>query len=100
MIKLKKFQRRIENFVCDNCGTNVNGNGYTDHCPNCLRGKHVDVNPGDRAADCGGMMKPYGVELDHGRNIIMYRCEKCRHEFRVKALKEDNLGEILKLINK
>lgn len=96
----KKFQRQIEDFICEKCGTKVIGNGYTDHCPDCLWGKHVDINPGDRVADCGGMMKPIRMELDHGKNIIMYKCEKCGYDFRVKVLNEDNLEEIMKLINK
>jgi rubrerythrin len=96
----KKFQKRTEDFVCDECGAIVKGNGYTDHCPNCLWGEHVDVNPGDRAASCRGMMKPIRVELNRGKNIIKYRCEKCGYEFRVKTVNKDNLEEIIKLINK
>jgi len=95
----KKFQRKIENFVCEKCGMKVRGNGYTDHCPNCLWGKHVDIHPGDRESHCEGRLKPIGVELKHGKNIIMYRCEKCAHNFRVKALEEDNLDAIVKLVN-
>lgn len=50
----KKFQRQIEDFVCEKCGKEVKGDGYTDHCPRCLRSKHVDVNPGDRRSKCNG----------------------------------------------
>ena len=93
----KKFQRRIENFVCEKCGADIHGNGYTDHCPNCLWGKHVDVHPGDRMSHCGGRLKPIRVELDHGKNIIMYRCEKCGHKFRVKSTENDNFEALLKI---
>jgi hypothetical protein len=96
----KKFQRRIEKFVCDNCGTKISGNGYTDHCFNCLWGKHVDVNPGDRVANCRGMMKPIAVVLDHGENVIKYKCEKCGYEFKVKKAEDDNFEIVMKLINK
>ncbi len=58
----RRFQRRIENFTCGNCGAEIVGGGYTDHCPFCLFSKHVDVNPGDRNAKCGGVMKPVAVE--------------------------------------
>ena len=58
----RSFQRRIENFVCEHCGEKVIGDGYTNHCPKCLWSKHVDVNPGDRMAHCGGMMKPEALE--------------------------------------
>ncbi|MBU3901416.1 RNHCP domain-containing protein, partial [Patescibacteria group bacterium] len=47
----KKFQRKIEDFVCGHCGPKIKGTGYTDHCPKCLWSQHVDVNPGDRQAD-------------------------------------------------
>jgi len=77
----------------------VKGNGYTDHCPACLWGRHVDVNPGDRAADCGGMMKPARVFKKGDGYAIEYVCEKCGYEFRVKAAKNDNFEEILKLAN-
>ena len=94
----KKFQRRREDFECEKCGAEVKGTGYTDHCPHCLWAKHVDINPGDRAADCGGMMKPIAV-VDKRKDdwIIKYRCEKCSHEFRVKSAPEDNFDEILKI---
>ncbi|MGC8981457.1 MAG: RNHCP domain-containing protein [Minisyncoccia bacterium] len=66
----KKFQRRIEDFRCERCGTFVKGTGYIDHCPNCLWSKHVDINPGDRKANCGGMMKPKGVEIQNKEDNI------------------------------
>lgn len=93
----KKFQRTIENFVCDNCGNRVTGNGYTDHCPFCLWGKHVDVNPGDRAAECGGSMEPLGVEERSGVYRIRYQCRKCEHSFVVKTAGNDDSEAIIKL---
>jgi len=47
------FTRNIENFTCERCGAAVEGNGFTNHCPACLCSKHVDINPGDRAAARG-----------------------------------------------
>jgi rubrerythrin len=100
MNKTKKFQRRIENFVCEKCGAKVRGNGYTDHCPTCLWGKHVDVNPGDRAASCKGMMEPVQAEVKGEKHLLYYKCSECGHQFRVKSAPEDNLDAIIKLINK
>jgi len=94
----KKFQRRIENFVCEKCGAKVPGNGYTDHCPVCLWGKHLDVNPGDRAADCGGMMKPIHVFKKGEEYVIEYVCEKCGHNCKVKTASKDSFEVLLKLI--
>jgi len=40
---VRKFSKKVENFTCEACGNKVKGSGYTDHCPNCLYSKHVDV---------------------------------------------------------
>ncbi len=96
-MQTKKFQRKIEDFICAKCGVKVKGTGYTDHCPNCLWSKHVDVNPGDRQADCGGNMEPIGVKVKSGANIIYYKCQRCGLAHRVKAAAEDNFEAILKL---
>lgn len=94
---MKKFNRRTENFVCEHCGTKVIGNGYTNHCPNCLYSKHVDINPGDREADCGGLMEPVSLELKNGDYIITHRCTQCGHIRKNKTSPDDNFEEILKL---
>ena len=93
----KKFQRRKEDFVCEHCGATVEGSGYTNHCPVCLWSKHVDIHPGDRAATCGGMMWPTGIEVDKGEYIILHRCEKCGHKKRNKSSKNDDFNAILRL---
>lgn len=94
---MNNFTRTIEDFVCGHCGTKVTGNGYTNHCPACLWSKHVDVNPGDRAELCGGMMKPIGVELEHGEYILIHACEKCGATKRNKTLKTDNFDALIAL---
>jgi hypothetical protein len=93
----KKFQRRIEDFVCENCGTTVKGTGYTNHCPKCLCSKHVDINPGDRANSCGGLMKPFGIELSHGEYVIIHKCIKCGFQKKNKTKKDDNIDLIIKI---
>jgi hypothetical protein len=94
---MKKFQRKIEDFTCANCGAKVKGNGYTNHCPHCLWSKHVDINPGDRAADCGGLMKPIDIELKKGQYILIQKCQRCGHERKNKVTEEDNINEITKI---
>ncbi len=86
------FTRTIENFTCEHCGEMVQGNGYTNHCPKCLWSKHVDVDPGDRAATCGGLMPPVSLERAGDEWSLTHRCEKCGHEKRNKTSKEDNLA--------
>jgi len=92
-----KFIRRIEDFICENCGKKVKGNGFTNHCPYCLWSKHVDINPGDRNSSCGGLMKPIGIEKEGERYVITCRCIKCGHEKRNKTSEEDNFEEIISL---
>ncbi|MBE6455611.1 MAG: RNHCP domain-containing protein [Alphaproteobacteria bacterium] len=87
---VKNFTRTIEDFVCDVCETSVSGDGYTNHCPTCLSSKHVDINPGDRASDCGGVMIAVGYEQRNGKEWILHRCEKCGFERRNKVTSHDS----------
>jgi len=94
---MKKFQRKIEDFTCENCGKEIHGNGYTNHCPFCLYSKHVDINPGDRASICGGLMKPVAIENRKGEYIITHRCTRCGQEKHNKSVPEDNFDLIIKI---
>jgi rubrerythrin len=93
----KKFQRNQEDFVCENCGTKVRGTGYTNHCPNCLWSKHVDINPGDREAECNGLMKPIDVEVKNGEYILVHVCQICGLKKKNKMAKNDNLESMFKI---
>ena len=96
---MRNFIRKKEDFVCEVCGEKVEGDGYTDHCPNCLWGKHVDAEvPGDRASDCGGLMRPMGAVYEKGRFRIDYKCEECGYEFRVRAGKNDDKEKLMRLV--
>lgn len=92
----RKFQRKIEDFVCKNCGQEVKGDGYTNHCPKCLWSRHVDVNPGDREGMCKGMMKPSGIAFKGGENIINHKCVKCGFERNNKADASDDFNTVIK----
>jgi len=93
----KKFSRKKENFICEVCDTRVVGDGYTDHCPNCLWGKHVDVFPGDRKSDCGGLMEPVGVEEKKGEWRILYRCQKCGYQHWNRTAPDDDFEKVIEL---
>ncbi len=96
----KQFQKTVEDFTCERCGKLVKGTGYTNHCPQCLYSKHVDVNPGDRAATCGGMMAPVSSVLKNGEYFVLQKCERCGHE-RSNAVKpEDNFDAVIALSKK
>lgn len=93
----KKFQRKIEDFVCENCRVEVKGDGYTNHCSKCLYSKHVDINPGDRKASCDGLMEPFEIEFEKDEYVILHKCLICGHEKRNKTSEKDNKEEISRL---
>ena len=96
---MKNFTKNDEEFICENCGAKVNPLGYSsrDHCPHCLCSKHVDINPGDREAECKGLLKPIQVLPDSKKGyIIIYRCTKCGEERRCKAASDDDLDLLIK----
>ncbi len=85
----KLFSKNIEDFACENCGHEVVGNGYTNHCPKCLCSKHVDINPGDRECSCGGLMPTINIELVGGKYVLTHKCKKCSFIRKNKANDED-----------
>lgn len=95
---MAKFRKKKEDFVCEHCSFEVKGNGYTNHCPICLWSKHVDINPGDRKAECQGMMKPVGVEGTTNKYVVVNRCEVCGYEKRNKSAENDNIEALLVVI--
>ncbi len=102
---VKKFTKVKEDFVCENCGQEVKGDGFTNHCPKCFYSKHVDIFPGDRLEECHGMLKPVDIEFAKGgRYIILHKCEKCgeisKDKFREKTDDFDKFMELVEVINK
>ena len=71
---MKNFTKNDEEFICENCGAKVDPLGYSsrDHCPHCLCSKHVDINPGDREAECRGLLKPIQVLPDSKKDILLF----------------------------
>ena len=69
-------------FVCKGCGRTVvtagAGSAHRNHCPYCLTSQHLDITPGDRAADCGGAMEAITVWVrKNGEWAIIHRCRIC-----------------------
>ena len=91
----RKFTRTLEDFICAHCGAKVSGNGYTNHCPKCLWSKHVDINPGDRAGRCGGLMELVGFEQKGRWWRVVHRCQKCQQTKVNKLSSSDSLKEAL-----
>ena len=98
--KHRKFTRRVENFTCIKCGFFVEGDGFTNHCPYCLWSVHVDINPGDRASNCRGIMKPIRTEYLNNEFSIIHKCLKCGIEKKNRSSNLDNRDLLIKLIPK
>ena len=94
----QKFIKRPENFACGQCGLAVAGNGYTNHCPQCLYSRHVDIHPGDRAAECGGLMAPIALERHHGAERIIHRCLECHQQNPNRVAPNDDLAALSLLL--
>lgn len=91
------FIKNQEDFSCLHCGASVTGNGYTNHCPTCLCSRHVDNNPGDRAANCGGLMRTVAWRHKDGSQDILHRCEACQYEKWNKIAGDDNMEALVNL---
>jgi len=78
--------RKTENigFLCTNCNQNVSEikkGTIRNHCPFCLFSVHLDVVPGDRKAECGGLMRPARVKSHSKKGWqIVHKCDVCGHE--------------------
>ncbi len=101
----KRFSKNDNGFTCAHCNREVEPLGYTsrNHCPFCLWSLHLDINPGDRACECMGQMKPIKVETDAKKGyIIVHKCQKCGEIHRNRAAHEaksqpDNLKLLIQL---
>ena len=89
-------------FTCRICGWPIGpegaGSQHRKHCPNCLSSVHLDDEPGDRAARCGGTMEPVTVWVRKGGEwAVIHRCKVCGvlHSNRVAA--DDNPALLMSL---
>ena len=99
---MKNFSKLDEEFICEYCNKLVSKLNYSsrDHCPFCLHSKHVDINPGDRANSCKGLLIPTGIEKFKDTYKILYKCNKCHKEHKNIMAKDDDFNEIIKLSTK
>ncbi len=99
-METKRFTKNDNGFVCIHCGKEVKPLGYSsrNHCPFCLTSRHVDINPGDRACECGGELVPIKAEPDAKRGfIIIHKCQKCGAIRRNRAAEDDDRMLLIKL---
>lgn len=91
------FIRQKEDFICDFCKKQIKGDGYTNHCVDCLHSKHVDVDPGDRLSDCKGLMRPIYVSYTSKDPYILHKCLVCGFERKNKIQSNDSIDMMIKI---
>jgi len=69
---------------------------HRNHCPYCPSSQHLDIEPGDREADCGGAMEAIGVWVrKDGEWAIIHRCRVCGHLDSNRIAADDNLVKLM-----
>lgn len=94
-----------ESFICRNCGYPVvpagAGSDHGNHCPNCLCSVHLDIEPGDRESDCGGLMEPVAVWVrKNGEWAIIHRCRRCGAFSSNRVAADDNPVKLMSIAMK
>ena len=94
-----------DSFTCSVCGRLVvaagAGSGHRNHCPTCLSSLHVDEEPGDRSAGCGGVMEPIGVWVRKGGEwAIIHRCRCCGKLRSNRSAADDNPMKLMSIAMK
>ena len=88
----RRFTVVNEPFECRVCHTKVQPlqTGCRNHCPQCLHSVHLDRFPGDRQANCGGLMKPIAIRMNSKKGyMVVHRCSLCGMETVNKLALED-----------
>ncbi|MBQ48623.1 MAG: RNHCP domain-containing protein [Zetaproteobacteria bacterium] len=87
-----KFTKINNSFDCINCKKHVPPSERTcrNHCPFCLTSLHVDINPGDRANPCKGIMDAINYDVDGKKGLVLiFKCRDCKEITRNIASIED-----------
>ena len=88
-----------DSFTCKVCGRLVvpagAGSDHRNHCPNCLCSLHVDIEPGDRQSDCGGIMV-----RKNGEWAVIHRCRRCGALSSNRIAADDNPMKLMSIAMK
>ena len=92
------FIRNKEDFLCEQCGASVVGNGYTNHCRRGRACREGDMGPGARGGTGRGMTEP-GAVLPSGDGYrITHRCVVCGHEKVNDSVADDRFEALLGIV--
>lgn len=97
-----KHHACTDSFVCKVCGRLMvsagAGTDHRNHCSNCLCSLHVDEEPGDRAADCGGIMEPVAVWVRKGGEwAVVHKCRRCGKLGSNRVAADDNPMKLMSI---
>lgn len=110
--KRKQYQKNFyknnacnDSFTCKICGRLMvptgAGTDHRNHCANCLHSLHVDLEPGDRAASCGGHMEPVALwARNTGEWAIIHRCKRCGKLSSNRVAADDNPMKLMSIAMK
>ena len=59
----------------------------------------MDINPGDRAETCCGLMEPIGLELGGKETKLVHKCESCGIVRRNRTDEKDDDNAIVAISN-
>lgn len=91
-----------EVFTCRVCARTIvpqgAGSAHRNHCPNCLTSLHVDITPGDRQADCGGIMDAIALWVrKNGESAVIHRCRRCGALSSNRVAADDNPMKLMSI---
>lgn len=91
-----------EVFTCRVCGRTIvpggAGSAHRNHFPNCLTSLHVDIEPGDRASDCGGIMDAIALWVrKNGECAVIHRCRRCGALSSNRVAADDNPMKLMSI---
>lgn len=94
-----------DTFTCKVCGRQAfpigAGSAHRNHCANCLSSLHVDIEPGDRESDCGGIMEPVAVWVRKGGEwAVIHRCRRCGSFSSNRIAADDNPMKLMSIAMK
>ena len=110
--KKKKYEKGYykthpckDSFTCKVCGRPVvsagAGTDHRNHCPNCLSSLHLDIEPGDRESDCGGIMDPIAAwTRKTGEWPITHRFRQCGKLTATRIAADDNPMKLMSIAMK
>lgn len=90
-----RFTSHNDGFQCVFCSAVVppRKKSCRNHCPYCLHSLHVDINPGDRANECRGLLQPVSYELSSKKGLVLvFQCLSCHKKTKNIAAVEDEIA--------